>query len=95
LYDVMKVLHPLAAKWQAVGIALGGNSDQLRTIESSRLGKPVDCLNEMLTNWLKGNYNSEERTWQKLVEVVAEPAGGNDKALAKEIARKYQRNLQG
>ena len=48
----------------------------------------------MLNNWLKGNYNFGERTWQKLVEVVAEPAGGNDKELAKEIAGKYQRNPQ-
>ena len=93
--DVRKELHPLAAEWKNVGIALGVNLDELKIIESSHLGKPVECLTEMLNNWLKGNYNSGERTWQKLVEVVADPAGGNHKALAKEIAGKYQRKLQG
>ena len=95
MYDVKKELLPLAAKWRDVGIALGGSLDELKTIESSHPGKPVECLTEMLNNWLKGNYNFGERTWQKLVEVVAEPAGGNDKELAKEIAGKYQRKLQG
>ena len=50
------------------------------------------CLSEVIANWLKKNYNTEKfglPTWRWLVEVVADPAAGNDRALAEVIARKH------
>ena len=47
----------------------------------------------MVTEWLKRNYNVErfgEPTWQWLVDVVGDPAGGAHMALAREIARSYK-----
>ena len=47
----------------------------------------------MVTEWLKRNYNVRrfgEPTWQKLVEVVGHPAGGANKALARDIARRHK-----
>ena len=46
----------------------------------------------MVKEWLKRNYNVErfgEPTWQWLVKVVGDPAGGADKALARHIATRH------
>ena len=55
-------------------------------------GRPDRCLSDVIENWLKRNYNTERfgpPTWRKLVEIVADPAAGNDRALAGKIARKH------
>ena len=52
-----------------------------------------ECLSEMLTHWLKRNYNVQrfgEPSWQRLVEVVGDPAGGANPALASQIAEKHR-----
>ena len=87
-------LRPLAAKWGAVGTAFRLQPDTLATIKISHPGDPVACLTEVVTEWLKKNYNSSrfgEPTWQWVVEVVAHPAGGNDSALAAAIGERHSR----
>ena len=47
----------------------------------------------MVTEWLKRNYNLKrfgEPTWQKLVDAVNSPAGGANRALAIDIARRHK-----
>ena len=47
----------------------------------------------MVAKWLKRNYNVKkfgEPTWQRLVEVVAHPAGGANMALARDMARRHK-----
>ena len=47
----------------------------------------------MATEWLKRNYKVEkfgEPTWQRLVEAVGNPAGGEDMALARKIAGRHK-----
>ena len=96
MYDVKSALLPIAAKWKAVGIALRMTSGDLDTIETSpRSTSPDKCLTEMLILWLRKNYNFErfgEPTWRRLVEVVKDPAGGADPALAYSIAAKHRVN---
>ena len=89
LFDVIKDLTPVAARWKAIGIALRLKPGELNSINS---GRPDECLGEVILNWLMRNYNVDRfglPTWRKLVEVVEDPAAGNNKALADEIARKH------
>ena len=53
---------------------------------------PDRCLSDVLESWLKRNYDTERfglPTWRWLVEIVADPAAGNDTALADNIATKH------
>ena len=90
LYDVIKDLAPLAARWKEIGIALRLRSGELDKIDFE---KPNRCLLYVIENWLKRNYNVRkfgQPTWKWLVDIVADPAAGNDKALANAIARNHQ-----
>ena len=93
LFDVKKALNTVSAKWYNIGIALRLNPNTLDGIQTSKGGDPSTCLSSMLTEWLKKNYNVEkfgEPTWQWLVDVVGDPAGGAHTALAKDIARQHK-----
>ena len=51
-----------------------------------------ECLTSALTEWLNKSYNISRfgpPSWKLLVAAVADPAGGNDRALAERIAQKY------
>ena len=93
LFDVKKELYQVSAKWQSIGIALRLDPDILDGIQTMNSGEPQACMSSMLTKWLKGNYNVKrfgEPTWQWLVDVVGDPAGGAHMVLARDIARRYK-----
>ena len=86
-------LNPVAAKWKNVGVALQMKTDTLESIQVGNSGDPAACLTSVVTEWLKRNYNVEksgEPTWQQLVEAVGHPAGGANKAVARDIARRHK-----
>ena len=75
----------VAAQWKDTGVGL-------RIYLGKFEGKPDECLNQVITKWLNCNYDIKRlgvRSWQKIVEVVCDPAGGTNKALAKKIAGFY------
>ena len=85
-------LTPVSANWKDIGIALRLSPDTLDCIQAGSSGDPIACLTSMVTEWLRRNYNVNrfgEPTWQKLVKVVGHPAGGANKALARDIARRH------
>ena len=87
---------PVAGSWKAIGTGLRIDSGRLDTIQESNSGKPKECLLEMLTCWLKRNYNVErfgEPTWQTVVKVVAHPAAGDNCTLALGIAKQHSGNI--
>ena len=89
MFDVKVALGPATARWKDIGLALRLNPTNLNTIEAERK-KLQDCLTEMLTLWLKKNYNTErfgEPSWELLARAVAHPAGGDNPALAEDIKR--------
>ena len=93
LFDVQSELIPVAANWRSIGIALRLKFDLLETIKSQCSGDPRACLSNMVTEWLKRNYDVKkfgEPTWQRLVEAVDHPAGGANTALAREIAGRHK-----
>ena len=91
---MVRILQPVISRWKYVGLALRLDHDQLKKIEKENKDLE-DCLNEMVTLWLKKNYITErfgEPSWKLLVEAVGDPAGGNDQALAEQIDAKYGGN---
>ena len=93
LFDVQKELYQVSAKWQSIGIALRLDPDILDGIQIMNNAEPQACMSSMLTKWLKRNYNVTrfgEPTWQWLVDVVGDSAGGAHMVLARDIARRYK-----
>lgn len=93
LFDVLKELNPVSAKWRNIGIALRLKPNILDGISACNNGDPTACLNFVITEWLKRNYNVKKfgkPTWQWLVEVVGDPAGGANMAQASDIAGRHK-----
>ena len=83
----------MAHKWKRIGLALRLDPDLLERIRQKNYTDVQDYLSDVLTEWLKKAYNTVrfgDPSWKLLVEAVAHPAGGNDCALAEEIARKVE-----
>ena len=94
-FDILTEMMPVASSWKAIGRGLRIGPGRLNMIQESNSGKPRECLSEMLTCWLKRNYNVErfgEPTWRAVVKVVAHPAAGDNCALAQSIAKKHPSN---
>ena len=85
----------VAVRWKAIGRGLRIDSGRLDVIQEDNPRDSNKCLSEMLTCWLKRSYDVERfgvPTWRAVVKVVAQPAGGDNYALALRIARKHQGN---
>ena len=82
----------MAYRWRKIGLALRLDPDLLNRIRGNHTDVE-DCLEDVLTNWLKKAYDVTRfgaPSWKLLVEAVAHRAGGNDRALAERIAGKYK-----
>ena len=82
---------PVTQRWKHIGLALGLDPNELKKIERENRDNLEDCLTEALTLWLNKAYKYEifgEPSWELLAGAVADPAGGNNPALAEEIAKK-------
>ena len=54
-------------------------------------------MGRIISSWLKGNYDTEMHgppTWKMLVEAVCASTGGNNRALAKRIAKDHPHTPQ-
>lgn len=86
---------PLASadSWEDIGIGLRLKVPSLEEIGKFRRGRR---MSEVVRSWLKREYNVKkfgEPSWRALVQVVANPAAGNDPKLALKIARKHPGNF--
>ena len=89
LFTIKAEVLPIAPKWKSFCLALGMHIDALSRIDSNHR-KVEDCLEDALCEWL--SLVSTPRgipSWELIVEAVAHDAGGNNKALAQEIARNH------
>ena len=89
LFYVKSELETVIDRWKYIGLALGLTLDQVKRIERENRDLE-DCLTEVLTLWLKRNYNTErfgEPSWEMLARAVGHRSGGNNTALAQEIAK--------
>ena len=91
LFSVCSELVGVAHKWKKVGLALRLDPNLLRRIEAKK-NDVEDNLSDVLEEWLKKSYDTEsfgDPSWKLLVDAVAHPFGGEDRALPMEIAAKY------
>ena len=64
----------------------------LSRIQANHPTDVIACLTKALAEWLNMSYNTSRfgpPSWKLLVAAVADPAGGNNHALAERIAQKY------
>ena len=86
---VLRALTDIQYRWEFLAIQFGLPR---RIIETAKLKYPQDpngCLMYVLEQWLKGNYDIEQfghPSWRRVCEVTADPAGGDNIALALKIA---------
>ena len=93
MYDVYSEVIGLAGRWQGMCFALRLMPSDESAINTMYPGNPNDCLRAVLTKWLQKGYDYQKHgppTWGMLVKAVADPAGGDNIALAEEIARNHQ-----
>ena len=86
--DVLEEVIDVAANWKQLGLKLGLG---LPTLEIEN-NKPKEFLRNMLKEWLRQNYDEKKYgipSWTMLCKAVGSPDGGNNKALAVKIAKKY------
>ncbi|CAI8020091.1 hypothetical protein GBAR_LOCUS12024, partial [Geodia barretti] len=91
LFTVCSELVGVAHKWKKVGLALRLDPNFLNRINAKQ-NDVEDNLSDVLEEWLKKSYDTEsfgDPSWKLLVDAVAHPVGGKDRALAMEIAAKY------
>ena len=81
------------ANWQNLCLALWISADDVSAIARKHSGEPDACLREGLTRWLRGDYDTEKHgrpTWRRLVDAVAISSGGDNHALALDIAKEHK-----
>ena len=91
LFDIRYELLSVAHNWRGVGRTLRLHPDLLNRIGAHH-SDVTSCLEGVLTEWLKREYDTTRfglPSWQLLVTAVAHPAGGNDHALAGQIAGRH------
>ena len=52
---LMVALADIAYQWEHLGTQLGLKYSELQVIERNRQGKQMDCMKEMLAEWLQGS----------------------------------------
>ena len=91
LFDVHCELLNVAHNWRGVGRALRLHPDLLNRIEANTTNVE-SRLERVLSEWLRRGYDTAHHglpSWRQLVAAVAHPAGGKDRALAEQIARRH------
>ena len=90
IHDVWSKVKTLSTRWFFFGISLHLSSDLLESIEAKNGSNIEKCLYQTLTHWLRKDYNHKRfghPSWRKLCVSVKD--GGQNKALAKEIADEH------
>ena len=92
LAGLRTALNPIAHNWESFALQLGILHNTIKLIKRRNFHDPTDCLNDALAEWLDGNYNIERhghQSWRKVCKETANAGGGNNRALAKELAAEH------
>jgi len=79
--------------WRDMCCALGLRPAVAETIAATYSGNPKQCLREVIIRWLRKThdvYKHGPPTWRTLVKAVSDKAGGDNPALAEEIAKDHK-----
>jgi hypothetical protein len=91
LAAVKTELLSVTARWRQIGEVLELAPPKLEVIAAENSDLEI-CLSKVLSQWLNKAYNTErlgEPSWKLLARVVANPAGGDNPALAQQITGRY------
>ena len=94
---MFKSIADIAPNWEPIGSLLGIHGDTLTAISNDNSASADKCLIDMVTCWLQHNYDTSRHglpTWERLVQVIASPAGGNNDTLALTIAQQHNVSVQ-
>ncbi len=85
----MNALTDVQSRYSEIGTLL-----RLRALDTIKSRSTTDAIamGEVVEEWLKRNFNTTRfgrPTWKMLVEVVANPNGGNNNYLAEKIASQH------
>ena len=89
LPNVLRALTDIKYRWEFLAVQFGLPRQIIESAWDNYPQDPNGCLMYVLAQWLKGNSDSEHfghPSWRRVCEVTAEPAGGDNKALARKIA---------
>ena len=90
--DVRRELVSIKANYYQLGAELGIPPGELDATRKEHSHDVDQAFNEVILKWLRQLYNVSRfgpPTWKRLIEAVISPAGGNNYALAKEMALKH------
>ena len=91
-FDIMDYLGNKQGRCYEIGSALKLDEDRLDRIRAECLLNNNKALRQIISDWLKKNYNTERHgppTWKALVKAAKSPSGGNDTELAEKIAKDH------
>ena len=94
---MLKSIGSVATSWEPIGRLLGIHGDTLTAISNDNSASADKCLIDMVTCWLQHNYDMSRHglpTWERLVQVIGSPAGGNNTTLALTIAQQHNVSVQ-
>ena len=89
---MLKSIADVAPNWEPIGSLLGIHGDTLTAISNDNSASVDKCLIDMVMCWLQHNYDTSRHglpTWERLVQVIASPTGGNSTILALTIAQQH------
>ena len=89
LADVKSEVHSVASRCRFFGEALHLKTAFLRNLNGKSPDESLSCI---LEEFLKKNYDSDTYgapSWKLIVAAVGKEAGGNNRLLAEEIAKKH------
>ena len=93
---VLDHLNSVTGDCYNIGTALHLSQGTLDAIKKDNADDCTAAITKIIVNWLRKNYNFTrfgEPTWKALVEAVASRFGGNNNALAMEIAKDHPEGL--
>ena len=82
LWHLLNDLYEVKLKWKWIGLGLGFSVSDLDAMS----GSPLECLQCMLSRWLKGI--NPQPTWDALVNVLKAPMV-DEKRKAQELEDKF------
>ena len=96
--EVYREVISIQSNYYQFGIDLGLPLREMNAVQKAFRQDIPRAFIEVLQIFLRHRYNVENYgppTWRKLVEAVDSPAGGNNHALAKKIAKNHPVNKGG
>ena len=93
---ILKAVSSISGRYSSFLRILGLPESQLSEIRAECHDNPQECLQRGITCLLQDNFNSDKHgplTWRRLVEAVADTAGGSNHKLARKIAAEHKGSL--